>query len=61
VGPVSMANVSWKGVTTIPIDDPDARLGLSVLWASEATAPGIALAVEAARAVSEREGWLEGG
>ena len=60
VGPVSMASVSWKGVTTVPIDDLDARMGLSVVWSGSATAPGIARAVEAARAVSEREGWLEG-
>jgi len=60
VGPVSMANVSWKGVMTIPIEDPDARLGLSLVWASGAEAPGIAQALTAARAVSDREGWLEG-
>ena len=60
VGPESMANISWKGVTTIPIDDPDARLGLSAVWASGASTPGIARALEAARAVSAREGWLEG-
>lgn len=60
VGPVSMSNISWSGVTTIPIDDPDARLGLSAVWANGATAPGIGRALEAARAVSDREGWLEG-
>ena len=55
-----MSHISWSGVTTIPIDDPDARLGLSAVWANGATAPGIGRALEAARAVSDREGWLKG-
>ena len=60
VGPISMASVSWKGVVNVPIDDPDATMGLSVVWSANATAPGIPIAVAAAHAVSAREGWLEG-
>ncbi len=60
VGPVSMASVTWKDVVNVPIDDPDARMGLSMIWSSGASAPGIPIAAEAARAVSTREGWLDG-
>jgi DNA-binding transcriptional LysR family regulator len=59
VGPVSMASVTWKGVVNVPIDDPEAVMGLSMVWATGASAPGIPIAAEAARAVSEREAWLE--
>ena len=59
VGPVSMASVSWKGVVTIPIDDPDATMELSMIWSTDADAPGIRAALDAAREVSAREGWLE--
>lgn len=58
VGPVSMASVSWKGVVTIPIDDPDATMELSMIWSTGAGAPGIRAALDAAREVSAREGWL---
>lgn len=60
VGPVSMATVSWKGVVNIPIEDPDATMGLSMVWSAGATARGIPVALEAARTVSRREGWLDG-
>lgn len=60
VGPVSMASVSWKGVVNVPINDPDATMGLSMVWSGAASAPGIPIAVAAAKAVSEREGWLNG-
>jgi DNA-binding transcriptional LysR family regulator len=60
VGPVSMASVSWKGVVNVLLDDPDATMGLSVVWSAHASAPGIPIAVAAAKAVSEREGWLNG-
>lgn len=60
VGPVSMASVSWKGVVHVPIDDPDTRMALNIVWSGGASAPGIAIAVAAAKAVSEREGWLDG-
>lgn len=58
VGPESMASVSWKGVVNVPIEDADARMGLSMVWSSSASAPGIPIAAAAAQAVSEREGWL---
>jgi len=60
VGPVSMASVSWKGVVNVPVDDPGATMGLSIVWSASATARGIPIALEAARAVSAREGWLDG-
>lgn len=59
VGPVSMASVSWKGVVHVPVDDHDATMGLSIIWSDRATAPGIPIAVAAARAVSAREAWLD--
>lgn len=59
VGPSSMTSITWKGVVEVPIDDPAAVMGLSIVWAERAETPGVTVAVEAARAVSEREGWLD--
>jgi DNA-binding transcriptional LysR family regulator len=59
VGPVSMASADWGGVIQVPIDDPRARLGLTAVWsASDETRAAPLLA--AARAVSDRQGWLPG-
>jgi DNA-binding transcriptional LysR family regulator len=58
VGPVSMSTTSWEGVVHVPIEDPDARMGLSIVWPATGASPAVTAAVAAARAVSEREGWL---
>jgi DNA-binding transcriptional LysR family regulator len=59
VGPVSMASADWGGVIQVPIDDPRARLALSAVWSARDEARA-ALLLAAARAVSDREGWLAG-
>ena len=58
VGPVSMASTSWEGVVHVPIADPDAVLGLSLIWSARGPSTTAALAIAAADAVAERERWL---
>lgn len=57
VGPVSMAGLAWDGVVHAPLADPDARIGLSVVWPAGPPSPVVARALEAVRAVAAREGW----
>ncbi|MEW6583034.1 MAG: hypothetical protein AB1416_09765, partial [Actinomycetota bacterium] len=58
IGPRSMASLPWDGVVHVPLADEDARRGLSAVWAAGTTSPAVARAVDAARAVSAREGWV---
>jgi hypothetical protein len=58
VGPMSMAGLAWDGVVHLPVDDEDARIGLSIVWPDGETAPAAERALGAARAVSRREGWV---
>jgi DNA-binding transcriptional LysR family regulator len=57
VGPVSMAGLAWEGVVHVPLDDADARIGLSLVWADARPTPVVGRALAAARAVAAREGW----
>ena len=59
VGPASMAGVAWPGIVRVPLADPDARIGLSLVWAGGPPPPPVEAARAAARAVGEREGWLD--
>jgi DNA-binding transcriptional LysR family regulator len=57
VGPVSIATMPWPGVTSVPIRDAGAQMPLSIV-VRRAELPGhIALALDVAQVVSEREGW----
>lgn len=57
VGPASMATLAWDGVVHVPLADPDARIGLSVVRRDEPPSPAVARGLEAVRAVAAREGW----
>jgi len=57
VGPASMAGLAWEGVVHVPLSDPDARIGLSMVWADARPTPAVGRALTAARAVAAREGW----
>lgn len=59
LGPVSMSTTSWEGVVHVPIVDDDAHMELSAVWPATGAARSVPLAVAAARAVAEREGWLD--
>ncbi len=58
VGPMSMAGLAWDGVVHVPVDDEDARIGLSVAWPAGETPPAVERLLEAVRDVSVREGWV---
>lgn len=58
VGPESTSTTSWDGVVHVRVEDPDARMRLSLVHRHGADTPGIAAFVAAARAVARREGWL---
>ncbi|MCU0309196.1 MAG: LysR substrate-binding domain-containing protein [Thermoleophilia bacterium] len=58
VGPVSASTTSWEGVVHIPMREPDAEIGLSMVWSAGALTPAVLAAQEAAREVARREGWL---
>ncbi len=58
VGPVSASSTSWEGVVHMPVADEGAHIGLSLVWPTRHAAPGVTAAVDAAREVSRREGWL---
>lgn len=58
VGPQSTASTSWEGVVHVPVSDPDARMRLNMVWRPGAEGTGVQAALEAARAVARREGWL---
>jgi DNA-binding transcriptional LysR family regulator len=58
LGPVSMSSTSWEGVVHVPIDDADARMGLSVVWSERGASPAAVVAIAAAAAVSQRDRWL---
>lgn len=50
VGPASMATLAWDGVVHVPLADPDALMGLSVVRADGTPSPPVARAVGAVRA-----------
>lgn len=59
VGPVSMSSTSWEGVVHVPIDDPDARMSLSLVWPARGASHAATRAIDAAVAVAAREHWLD--
>ena len=58
VGPVSMSSTSWEGVVHVPIEDADARMGLSLVWSEAGASPAAAVAIAAAAVVAKRDRWL---
>ncbi len=58
VGPVSISSMPWPGVEHVLISDADARMPLSIIAHGTERAAQVSLALEAALAVVEREGWL---
>ena len=58
VGPVSIATMPWPGVAHVPIRDADAQMPLSIIVRRGELPAHVAFALDAARAVAEREGWL---
>ena len=48
----------WPGVEHVLISDADARMPLSIIAHGTERAAQVSLALEAALAVVEREGWL---
>lgn len=59
VGPVSIATMPWPGVGHTLITDAAARMPLSIIAHGTEPAAQVALGLDAARAVAEREGWLD--
>jgi len=58
VGPVSISTMPWPGVGHVLISDADARMPLSIISHGMELAARVSLALAAALAVAEREGWL---
>ncbi len=58
VGPVSIATMPWPGVAYVPIRDADAQMPLSIVVRRVELPGHVTLALDAAQAVAEREGWL---
>ncbi len=58
VGPVSIATMPWPGVAHVPIRDADAEMPLSIVVRRGELPAHVAFALDAARAVAERQGWL---
>jgi len=61
VGPVSISTMPWPGVGHVLISDADARMPLSIITQRTEPAAPVLLALDAALAVVEREGWLRPG
>ena len=61
LGPASMASIVWEGVVHVPVEDEDARIGLSVVRLRTAgpPSPAVERALGAVHAVSVREGWID--
>jgi len=61
VGPVSIASMPWPGVGHVLINDPDARMPLSIIARGGELSGQVAVTLQAARVVAEREQWLATG
>ncbi len=59
LGPVSMASLTWEGVTHLPIRDPDARIDICLVTNADATSSVVEDAVTVIRELARSEGWLE--
>ena len=59
LGPVSMASLTWEGVTHLPLLDPDARIDICIVTAAGTTSSTVEDAVAAIRDLARSEGWLD--